>query len=742
MTKEQHHYDLTIIGGGLSGICAAITAARLGQKVALVQNRPVLGGNSSSEIRVWVSSATAHGVQRYARETGIMGELFLENEYNNPEGNPYLWDLVLLDAVKRQKNIALYLNTDVRHLEKNLETHIQSVTGWQMGAEREITFTSPYFMDCTGDGLIGFLAGADYRMGREAQHEYGELWSPEVADDYTLGSTIFFYTKDAGRPVPFVKPSFAIDIRDTSIPEKRIIRSGDNGCYYWWIEWGGELNTITDNERIRDELWGVVYGIWDYIKNSGNFPDSSQMTLEWVGSIPGKRESRRFIGDYVLKQQDILEQTQFEDSIAFGGWSIDLHPPQGIYSFETASKHMYSDGIYPIPYRCLYSRNIENLFFAGRNISASHVAFGSTRVMATCAVLGEVAGTAAALCLQHSITPRGLYTQHSLLQQTLLRQDASLIGVANTDPKDLAKQARVSASSYLEQIAIVQSSNTIQLEPDLGLIIPVQHKLERLSFLIDVVEATVIELEIYNTSKPQNYVPHTLLLSMSQPVQAGQKQWVELPTPLEFENPQNVFLILKSNPSVQIHIAQQPLIGVQAYQKVVALNTGDANEGSNTQPLRVWNPKPLHRQLPCIMVFPKSHVFAPQNVINPWARPYGNPNAWVSTPLEEHTSTWLELRWEEFLHLEMLHITFNDDVNEDLINLHHHRSPWRIIPEIIQAYQIEICTSQGWQTHETVTDNRQRHWIHTLRIKTNAIRIVIEATNGAPRAEIMQVRVY
>ena len=213
-------------------------------------------------------------------------------------------------------------------------------------------------------------------------------------------------------------------------------------------------------------------------------------------------------------------------------------------------------------------------------------------------------------------------------------------------------------------------------------------------------------------------------------------------TPLEFADPQNVFVILRSNNSIQIHIAQQNLIGIQAYQKLTALNTGDLNEGSNTQPLRVWNPKPLHQQLPCMMVFPKSQVFAPQNVINLWARPYGNPNAWVSTPLEENANTWLELRWEQPLHLEQLQIIFNDDVNQDLINLHHHRSPWRIIPEIIRAYQIEICTPQGWQTHEIITDNRQRHRIHTLGSTTNAVRIVVEATNGAPRAEIMQVRVY
>lgn len=318
MQRASIETDVTVIGGGLSGVCAAIAAARLGSSVALVQNRPVLGGNSSSEIRVWVCSATAHGTQRYARETGIMGELFLENQFVNQEGNPYLWDLVVLEAVRREPNIDLYLNTDVHHLAMTDDGTIASVTGWQMGSEREMVFTSPVFLDCTGDGLIGYLAGAEYRVGREARAEHDESLAPEVADTHVLGSTILFYTKDEGRPVPFVATSFAIDVTATSIPERRIIRSGDNGCAYWWIEWGGELDTIHDNETIRNELWSVIYGIWDYIKNSGRFPDSDTMTLEWVGSIPGKRESRRLMGDHILTQHDVLGQVHFDDTVALG----------------------------------------------------------------------------------------------------------------------------------------------------------------------------------------------------------------------------------------------------------------------------------------------------------------------------------------------------------------------------------------------------------------------------------------
>lgn len=207
MKHELVKPDITVIGGGLAGVCAAISAARLGQQVALVQNRPVLGGNSSSEVRVWVCGATAHGINRYARETGIMGELFVENQYRNPEGNPYLWDLIILEAVRAESNIRLYLNTDVHEVEATgdgEERMITSVTGWMMGSERKIRFESQIYLDCTGDGLVGFLAGAKFALGREARSEYGEEWAPEVADQITLGSTLLFYTKDTGAPVRYI----------------------------------------------------------------------------------------------------------------------------------------------------------------------------------------------------------------------------------------------------------------------------------------------------------------------------------------------------------------------------------------------------------------------------------------------------------------------------------------------------------------------------------------------------------
>ncbi|NOV62055.1 FAD-dependent oxidoreductase [Clostridium beijerinckii] len=464
MNYKNVKKDITVIGGGLAGVCAAISAARNGKSVSLVQNRGILGGNSSSEIRVWVCGATKHGVNRYARETGIMGELFLENQYRNPDGNPYFWDMLLLEKVKDEKNISLFLNTEVSEIdliEGEKENKIKSVTGWTIGAETKTKFESEVYLDCSGDGFIGALADAKYNLGRESRYKYNELLAPEKEDKILLGSTILFYTKDAGHPVKFIPPNFAKDISKTSIPKNRVIKSNDSGCCYWWIELGGEVDIVKDNEIIKDELWALVYGIWDYIKNSGNY-DADNLTLEWVGSIPGKREYRRFIGDYVLNQNDIIEQTEFDDRIAFGGWSIDLHPEKGIYEESCGSRNIQADGIFHIPFRSTYSVNVSNLMFAGRNISASHIAFGATRVMATCATIGEAVGLAAAMCIEYKIIPRNLYMKHiKKLQQILLRQDGSIIGIKNEDMEDKARSASIMASTSLKKIEVVNSNDEL-----------------------------------------------------------------------------------------------------------------------------------------------------------------------------------------------------------------------------------------------------------------------------------------
>lgn len=749
MREEWVKKDITVIGGGLSGVCAAIAAARLGQTVALIQNRPVLGGNSSSEVRVWVCGATAHGINRYARETGIMGELFVENQFQNPDGNPYLWDLIVLEAVRAETNIQLFLNTDVHEVEADGdESHriIRSVTGWMMGSERRIRFESEVFLDCTGDGLVGFLAGAKFRIGREAREEFQEEWAPEIADDITLGSTMLFYTKDVGHPVKYHPPGFAKDITKTSIPIKRVIRSGDSGCHYWWIEWGGELDTVHENELIRDELWSVIYGIWDYIKNSGGF-DSANMTLEWVGALPGKREYRRFIGDYMLNQNDILAQTRFEDTVAFGGWSIDLHPPQGMYSTESGSKHLHADGIYHIPFRSLYSVNVSNMLMAGRNISASHVAFGTTRVMATCAVIGEAAGTGAALCVQSHIGPRELYLKHNkVLQQVLLRQDAALIGIRNEDEQDLGRLARLKASSTLTELSVSHAVEPRRLIDDVAVLFPVEPQLKGFELLVDVSVATTIQVELWDTGRAENYVPAMMIMQTETAAQAGEQQWISFPLDWEPDETQNAFVIIKANDHVVVYHSDQQHTGAIAFVRGTKRIVDPMLENHQPdQPVVQWSMKNgVDRKPICFRLPSETSAFSAEKVTNGYLRPYGAPHQWMSEPMMPAKEEWLELSWDEVQILRYLQVTFNDNVHEDLINLHAFRTSEEVRPELVKDYRLEAWVDGDWVVLRRVTNNRKRTRRLQLEatITTDRLRLVVETTNGCPCAEVVEVRVY
>ncbi|HEY9291551.1 MAG TPA: FAD-dependent oxidoreductase [Microlunatus sp.] len=741
MKIESVRSDVTVIGGGLAGVCAAIGAARNGAEVTLIQNRPVLGGNSSSEVRVWVCGATAHGTQHYARETGIMGELFVENQFQNPDGNPYYWDLVILEAVRAEPKIKLFLNTDVREVSADGpddDRTINSVTGWQMGSEKLITFSSDQYIDCSGDGLIGVLAGAQYRTGREPRSEFDEPWAPEVPDNNTLGSTILFYSKDLGRPTKFVPPPFAKDIVAADIPEHRMIRTDMNGCAFWWIEWGGELDVVDDNEKIRDELQSVVYGIWDYIKNSGKF-EADNLTLEWIGSVPGKREYRRFVGDHVLTQHDVLGQVEFDDRIGFGGWSIDLHPPGGVYATEHGSRHWHPDGNYHIPLRSLYSINVGNLWMAGRNISASHVAFGTTRVMATCAVLGEAAGVAASIAALDGLSPRQLgHQEFGRVRNALVRADASVLGVPNTDPADLARTATVTASSTLRRVAVEEPADRWRLDDALGMVLPVAGRLGGLEVLLDADRPGQVAVELHDPIKPQNYLPLKLIKTVTADVEAGEKQWVRFDLDWQPDQPQNGFLVFRADPAITLHTADRATTGTIYFR-----HREPAPNEQFTEQFRHWKQVSQHHGL-CFRLTEPTEVYAADQVIGGYGRPYGGPRMWLSESLLVDPAPALELTWAEPQAIGELSLIFDDDLDEDLINLHHHRTPYEVLPSLVRDYRVEAMINNDWQTIAEGRDNRRRRCGHRLEkpVTTDRLRLVITATNGASEAHVVAVRAY
>ena len=443
---KTHHYDFVVVGGGMSGVCAAIAAARRGVKTALIHDRPVLGGNASSEIRMHICGADHHMLVPNARESGILEEILLENKRRNPEMVYPIFDSVLWEKVHYQENLTLYLNTHMTQVLCDGDK-IEAVCALQMTTEKSFCIFGTMFLDATGDGVLGAKAGAEYRIGRESSSQYGESLAPEKEDPYTMGNSLMFKARDMGHEVPFIKPFWANTYTEEQL---RLRDHSDVTSGYWWIELGGgERDVISHGEELRDELLKAVFGVWDHIKNGGDH-GAEQMELEWVGFLPGKRESRRLMGDYVLTEKDCLESTRFEDAVAYGGWPMDIHTVEGFLN-ESDDPTVWNqvNGIYSIPYRCLYSKNIRNLFLGGRAISCSHVAFSSTRVMGTCAVVGQAAGTAASMAVTRNLGPREVLDCVGELQQELLKDGCYIPFVANRDPADYARQAAVTAACHI-----------------------------------------------------------------------------------------------------------------------------------------------------------------------------------------------------------------------------------------------------------------------------------------------------
>lgn len=456
VTEKHLTTELLVAGGGISGVCVALAAARLGTKVILVQDRPVLGGNASSEIRMHIVGATGlhAGIPLVLepREGGLIEEIRLELAVRNPQRSAAMSDVILYELCRAEPSLTLLLNTTVTGVRVE-DARIREVVAERPSTEDRFTIAAAMFADCTGDGRVGAEAGVPFMRGREGRDRFGEKLAPATGDEKTLGSTILFQARKHERPMPYVAPPWIRRFQASDFKLRPFGKSGsDLGLEYgyWWIEWGGCLDTLKDNERIRDELLGITLGVWNYIKNESGL-DVANWALDWIGFVPGKRESRRFIGQHVLTETELFASRAFSDAIAFGGWPIDTHPPEGVDVPEVAPcEQNHLPWLYDIPLRSCVAPGLRNLFFAGRNISATHLAFASTRVMATCAVIGQGVGTAAALARRRGVDPVTLADNADLireLQQQLLRDDAYLIGVRNEDAADLARAAAVRASS-------------------------------------------------------------------------------------------------------------------------------------------------------------------------------------------------------------------------------------------------------------------------------------------------------
>jgi hypothetical protein len=739
--------ELVIVGGGLSGVCAAVTAARAGVQVVLVQDRPVLGGNASSEVRLWVLGATSHmgNNNRWAREGGVIDELLVENTCRNPEGNPLIFDAILLDLVRKEKNIHLLLNTAIFELEKNTQGQIESVSGFCSQNSTWYTIAGKLFCDCSGDGILGFLSGAAFRMGAESKEEFGEKFAPSKEYGELLGHSLYFYSKDTGKPVKYIAPDFALD-DITKIPRFRSFNAQEFGCKLWWLEYGGRLDTVYDTEEIKWELWKVVYGTWNYIKNSGKFPEAENLTLEWVGTIPGKRESRRFEGDYILTQQDIIEQRSHPDAVAFGGWSIDLHPADGVFSEKPGCNQWHGKGIYQIPYRCLYSKNIPNLFLGGRIISASHVAFASSRVMATSAYAAQAAGLAAALCLQHQILPAAVHSSGLIsgLQTELQKTGQHIPGHALRDSRDLAAIASINASSTLRISKLDQYTQFRPLEISSAQLIPVRNGIVPVvRFTAEASHPCELTVTLRASSKAGNFTPDVILQEQKVLLQQGMNN-PELSFPNLAEGDGYLFLCFDKNPAVKILFTSQRITGMLSVFNLVNKAVSNYGKQSPTEDIGVdefefWCPQRRPEGLNLALEFePPLDSFGADQLVNGVDRPVLSPNAWVADFGDENPN--LSLKWDKEQTISRIELVFDCDYDHPMesVLMSH---PESVMPFCVRNYS--IADGSGHVLFEKSGNYQTRNSIKfTAPVYTNELVIFLEHPSELVPAALFAVRCY
>ena len=745
----MNKYGLVVAGGGLAGVCAAVSAARSGAKVAFIQDRPVLGGNSSSEVRVAPLGAGAHNAG--ARETGLIGEII--EEYRNrlgsashAGGEAFLWDLVLAEIVRREDNIALFLNTAVTDVLMKTAGTIASVKCINAETGKESILQAEYFIDTTGDGVVGFKAGAEYRMGRESKAEFNEPSAPSSADQKIMGSSIMFKAVDTGAPVKFIPPDWAYKYTDESFFDGR--SHGDGKFGFWWLELGGEkLNTITDNELIREELLKHIMGVFDHIKNHCKDKKKAEnLAIEWIGSVPGKRESRRLTGDYILTENDERNAVLFEDRVTYGGWHVDLHVPDDGFPKTRLSEVANRLHLNPfsIPFRSMYSRNICNLLFAGRNISVSHAGMGGLRVQLICASMGQAVGTAAAHCLKYNEPPANLCKKHiKELQQALLKNDCYIPDIKNEDPDDIAPGSTATASSSAK-LEFIKGDQVLELDQELAQIFPVSSEtVEQIELFLEsrLHKDAFVRMHLREAQNIWDFKASKDIACTEGIVPANSRSWVKFNFNAKVMPGRLFCIYIEITPGIFLFYSKEkhfPAGTNLACRKQGWVNFESKCRGSLSLRLK-----------------PESSPYIPENVINGVSRAEKWTNLWVSDPGKSKRQ-WLELDFGNTKKFSIVHLTFDTNLNldpsaaaslesdtaanlknETFVNLAH--------PECVRDYKLSYWDKKNetWAEIVCVRNNFHRKRIHKFKpVKSSKLRIDILATNGDRSARIFEIRVY
>lgn len=781
--------DIVVVGGGQAGVCAAIAAAQEGKKVVLVQDRPVLGGNASSEAGVPSHGAEAMAHNRNLRDTGLLEEMRLDfyinrSPYSDSRAN---WDMILLEKCLSEKNLTLFLNTKITGATLE-DSRIHEISGFSMQTEENLIIGADVFIDATGDGFLSAISGAEFRQGREGVDEFNEqVFGQKVEDKKTLGSTVYGWAVKRDYPVPFKPPTWAIRYESCESLAHRphsskhlfptVTSSKDHHTiqFFWWLEWGGQLDVIKDNDKIYRHLLAELYGVWDHLKNSCT--EETRKLLEnfelthWT-NFPLRRESRRIVGDYILNENDIFNVVEFKDRIGFGGWPMDDHPPEGISSKEPPCDQVFLNEPYNFPYRSAYAKDIENLFIVGRCMSVTHSALSTIRVMNTLGSIGEAIGTAAAICIEKNTTPRNLGLNHiDVLQQRILNRDLYLLGMRDSIDSNKAKFAEVTTSSnhtFRETGKLYDTA--IELEYDTAMQIPISsNQIESLQVCLRANKATSVNWKIFFGRKLAKF-ESTPRLEGTIEVTKG-TAWYDLKL-IAFDTSYGDIctLVLEKNKLVEwlygdelfqtrwgISYQGSPE-GIEYHGRARRAPQDDTwiwinHHGRMPSNIESWlSPKKgykIHGKLyatPSFRISPEQSPYDGTNIINGINRPEDWPNIWIS---EKGLPQWASLHFDTRTDISRIELYFDTqlDYSDQKYGFPRGKEDYsmpHIIEETVKRYRIEIISKGSIIKSIEVDSNIQRRCVHGFQEVQDVDTVVIHVleTWGVSNARIFAARIF
>ena len=736
-------YDVIVVGGGPGGVPAAIASARKGMNTLLLQNRPMLGGNASTEVGITMDGAGISHIN--AREGGIAEEIRrLRDRDPSFHGD---WTRAMETLASAEPNLTVLFNMHVCRAEMESATKIHSVIARNMQDLTQTKFSAKIFIDCTGDAWLGYYAGAKYRYGREGSWQHNETIAPEFPDMLTMSGCIksgnrpFFFKSET--PVEYHAPAWVPALPADDKAFGRNI-TGNGGHMYWWLEAPNIYDDMWDGEEARDALLMAVLGYYDHIKNHWSGKKKAQnLQLRFTSVFNGRRESRRLIGDYILTQDDCFNTEPFPDAISYAGWHLDVHHPEGLYSGEKGPMHCALHVPMPtIPFRCLYSVNIDNLLFAGRNISVSHVALGMVRVENTIATFGQAVGTAAAMCVRLNKTPRQICQQHiRQLQQQLIKDDQFIPGHQNEDPNDPCLTATATASS-VKTDEIFQTLQGVDSE-----LMPLDtDRIMNYCVACSHGDIHALWVKLHNANKtPATITLHAYTQGHSLDSFAEQKEiftaqatmpdageyWVKVP--IHIPIPRNE-LIDRCYMCIWIDAAE----GIswrsaknRSFYQLAGNRTADGGWKTSS----AWTYR-------CTHIEPKEEIAncSPQNVTNGHSRILDAMHyEWVSNP-KEPLPQWLELTFKKETLINSISLVFDTDMtNPGTCWQAESKAPG--VATCAKDYTVEIYDGNHWLCVAEISENFMRKRTHAFPATTaEKIRIHIQETWGDPSARITEIR--